>query len=138
MDTHWHFHPPYNPMTTGLVEQMNDLLKQQLRTEDRSIAHWTGCLTTAIRQPNECERHIQPSTYQMLTQGPDDSTSTDRSYSRRQTTTTDRHSEQFAFAFVTRTSYRDPCGHWVLGLAGGAPLVWFLRPLGNKLRRISQ
>ena len=51
------FHLPYNPRATGLTEQMNGLLKQHLRTEDRTPAHWTRHLATATHQLNECEMH---------------------------------------------------------------------------------
>lgn len=39
IDIHLHFHLPNCPMTMELVEQMNGLLKQQLRMEDRTLAH---------------------------------------------------------------------------------------------------
>ena len=50
---------------------MNGLLKQQPRTEDRTLACRMRCLTMAIHQLNEHERHTRPRAYQVLTQGPD-------------------------------------------------------------------
>lgn len=45
MDIPWHFHLPYNPMATGLMEQTNSLLRQ-LTTEDRTLAH--RCLASVM------------------------------------------------------------------------------------------
>ena len=52
MDIHWHFFLPYNPKVAGLEEQMKGVLKQQLRTEDRTLAHWTTHLTTTLYHLN--------------------------------------------------------------------------------------
>ena len=54
-DIHWHFYLPYDALVVRLVEQMNGLLKQQLRTEDGTLAHWKRCLAAAIRQLNKHE-----------------------------------------------------------------------------------
>ena len=37
----WHFHLPYNPTGTGLIERYNSILKAALKTDPQSLQGWT-------------------------------------------------------------------------------------------------